>query len=254
MGNFARSDLESVISAWLVGLNDEVAEVIPRSLEWLDRAIESAEEYTFGPLPCLHRVTLHSAKALGTWMRDSTDDNSSWLVTQAAQGEYMQTGHTEVRGPDRFDYTLQRFVRQEVKGLPFSTSQILRDGILDDYMAFAFQAGQFEQGIAEYGKHLASKEPSLKKVLKPRDYVYALCLNEAGCNTFDKADLLSAGRKMLQANLQENWLPNGQFLRAATWLKIVYWRHDPTLSPLRTVLKAYDDMPQVPRPEFVPAV
>lgn len=138
--------------------------------------------------------------------------------------------------------------------LPYSSSQIVRDGLLDDFMAFAFQAGQFEQGIVEYEKHLVPKVPSLKKALKPRDFAYALCLHRAGRHIFDEPDLLSSGRKMLQAHLQETWLGRGQYLRAATWLKIVYWHHAPSMTPLQTVLKAYDDMPKVPRPDFVPVV
>ncbi|MDC6176417.1 hypothetical protein [Ralstonia solanacearum] len=254
MGNFAANEIEDVISAWLVGLHNEVSVVIPRSLEWLDSAIASGEENRFGPLPCMHRVTLHAAKAMGSWMRNSENDEHIWLIAQTAQAEYMQTGYVKVLGPDRFDYELQRFVPQEVHGLPYSSSRIVRDGLLDDFMAFAFQAGQFEQGIAEYEKHLVPKVPSLKKALKPRDFAYALCLHRAGRHIFDEADLLSSGRKMLQAHLQETWLGRGQFLRAATWLKIVYWRHDPSLTPLQTVLKAYEDMPKVPRPDFVPAV
>lgn len=254
MGNIADSQLHVVVKAWLVGLHDAFFPVIPRSLEWLDSAIASGEENRFGPLPCMHRVTLHAAKAMGIWMRDSVNDEPTWLIAQTAQAEYMQTGYVKVLGPDKFDYELQRFVPQEVHGLPYSSSQIVRDGLLDDFMAFAFQAGQFEQGIAEYEKHLVPKVPSLKKALKPRDFAYALCLHREGRHTFDEPDLLSAGRKMLQAHLQETWLGGGQYLRAATWLKIVYWRHDPSLTPLQTVLKAYDDMPKVPRPDFVPAV
>ncbi|MGA4215304.1 hypothetical protein ACI2UO_26255 [Ralstonia nicotianae] len=254
MGNFAAFDIEDVVSAWLVGLNNEVTVVIPRSLEWLDSAIESGEENRFGPLPCIHRVTLHAAKAMGIWMRDNRNDELTWLIAQTAQAEYMQTGYVKVLGPDKFDYELQRFVPQEVHGLPYSSSQIVRDGLLDDFMAFAFQAGQFEQGIVEYEKHLVPKVPSLKKALKPRDFAYALCLHRAGRHIFDEPDLLSSGRKMLQAHLQETWLGRGQYLRAATWLKIVYWHHAPSMTPLQTVLKAYDDMPKVPRPDFVPVV
>jgi hypothetical protein len=33
----------------------------------------------------------------------------------------------------------------------------------------------------------------------------------------------------------------------ATWLKVVYWHVDPRLTPEQTILKAYDDMPTVPR-------
>lgn len=56
---------------------------------------------------------------------------------------------------------------------------------------------------------------------------------------------------MLRANLQENWLGRGQYIRAATWLKIVYWHHDQSLTPLQTVLSAYDNMPDVPQPDFI---
>ncbi|MBB3919589.1 hypothetical protein GGQ65_006935 [Rhizobium fabae] len=33
---------------------------------------------------------------------------------------------------------------------------------------------------------------------------------------------------MLRANLEETWLGDGQYERAATWLKIVYWDRDQT--------------------------
>ena len=56
---------------------------------------------------------------------------------------------------------------------------------------------------------------------------------------------------MLQANLEETWLGAGQYTRAATWLKIVYWDRDQTLAPLATILKAYDNMPNVPLPDFM---
>jgi len=59
---------------------------------------------------------------------------------------------------------------------------------------------------------------------------------------------------MLQANLQKNWLGGGQYIRSATWLKIVYWHNDEALTPLQTVLKAYENMPKVPRPDFVSIV
>lgn len=40
-------------------------------------------------------------------------------------------------------------------------------------------------------------------------------------------------------------------IEAAVWLKIVHWHHNPSLSPLETILKSYDDMPHVPRPAWV---
>lgn len=91
---------------------------------------------------------------------------------------------------------------------------------------------------------------SLKKVLKPREFGYALCLHRAR-GQFDEEELFEAGRRMLQANLEETWIGAGQNMRAATWLKIVYWHRDESLTPLQVILKAYDNMPNVIRPDFV---
>ncbi len=50
---------------------------------------------------------------------------------------------------------------------------------------------------------------------------------------------------MLRANLESQWFGGGQFIRGATWLKIVHCGHDSSMTPLDTLLRAYDDMPNV---------
>ncbi|NTF46175.1 hypothetical protein G6L80_29855 [Agrobacterium rhizogenes] len=251
MGNFAVSNVSDVISAWLVRHDKQIAPVLPRSLQWLDKAIEGKEEERFGPLPCSHRKTLHWAKALGQWMHGNGNDEASWKTAQDAEIEYMRTGFTKVLGVDKFDYKLQRFVPQESKGLPFSSGRLLAYGILDDFMAFSFQARQYETAVEEYERHLKPKNPSLKTTLKPRAFAYALCLEKLGRARFGENDLLEAGQRMLRANLEETWLGGGQYKRAATWLKIVYWDRDQIPTPLETILKAYDNMPNVPLPDFM---
>ncbi|WSH69487.1 hypothetical protein U8Q05_38620 (plasmid) [Rhizobium ruizarguesonis] len=62
MGNFAVHDINDVISAWLVRHDKQITPVLPRALQWLDKAIEGKEEERFGPFPCSHRRTLHWAK------------------------------------------------------------------------------------------------------------------------------------------------------------------------------------------------
>ncbi len=229
MGNVARSDLSDVISAWLVGLHGEIASVLPRSLQWIDKAIEIDEE--FGPDINAHRTTLHWAKALGEWMDTGWNSEGEW-------------GLARVYEEARWRYEKR----------PWSMHEIVKNG-LDDYMAFAYQGGEhndgFEAGIEMYQRWTGKTEVALSKILKPRDFGYALCLHRTARQQFDEDDLLKAGRKMLKTNLQEVWLGGGQYIRAATWLKIVYWHNDETLTPLQTVLKAYDDMPKVPCPDFV---
>jgi len=232
MGNIAKSDLSDVISAWLVGLQGEIAPVLPRSLQWIDKAIENDEE--FGPDINAHRTALHWAKALGEWMDTGWNSEGEW-------------GAARVYEEARWRYEKR----------PWSTHDIVKTG-LDDYMAFAYQSGEhdegFESGIEMYQRWSGKREILLSSALKPRDFGYALCLHRTARQEFDEDELFKAGRKMLQANLQKTWLGGGQYIRAATWLKIVYWHNNETLTPLQTVLKAYENMPKVPQPDFVSVV
>ena len=219
MGNIAAAELEEVICGWLVGITHEFIPVIPRLIEWLDRRIFEDEE--FGQNREFHRLTMHWARALGLWMRDNVNDRSAW---------------DRARINAKASMVLGVWSKNDMATLA-----------LDDYLALCYQAEQDSEAITAYEACYGNKPISLKKVLKPREFAYALCLQRTG-QPFDKNALLEAGRKMLRANLEENWLGGGQYARAATWLKIVYWHLDPTLTPVQTVHKAYDDMPNVPRP------
>lgn len=249
MGNVAQSELNEVVEAWLIGLHAETAPVIPRSAEWLDIAIKGKEEDWFGD-PDFHRCTLYRAKGIAQWMLTGQNDTASFAAALDGLDGYLQRGGVKVLGPDIFNYEIQKYQRNEIRNIPKPAKEVLSDGSLDDYMALSFQAEQYEAGIAKYESYCVATAPSLKKLLKPRELGYALCLHKTR-GQFDESALLAAGRKMLQAKLEENWLGHGQYIRAATWLKIVYWHHDPTLTPLQAILKAYEDMPNVPRPAFV---
>lgn len=228
MGNVAQSQIGDVISAWLVGLHKEVSLVIHRSNEWLDRAIEEDEE--FGVDKNLHRRTLHWARAIGEWLETGWNAEGCWDNARV------------------FEEAAWRYEKR-----PWSANEIVKSG-LGDYMAFAYLGGEhnggFDAGIDTYERWVGEKKPSLRKTLTPYEYGYLLCLHRER-QQFDAAELFTAGRRMLQANLEETWLGGGQYIRAATWLKIVYCDHDPSLTPLQVVLSAYDNMPKVARPEFL---
>lgn len=233
MGNVAASEIGTVIKAWLVGLHREISPVIRRSNEWLDLSIQKDE--VFGPDPNAYRTTLHWARAVGSWLEGGANDAGAWDAARR---------YEEARWRDDQDL--------------WSRNEIVKSG-LDNYMAFSFQCGELNDGLQAgmeiYERLTGQSGPvSLSRVLKPREFGYALCLYRTGRQQFDGEDLFKAGRKMLQANLQEVWLGRGLAVVAATWLKIVYALQEETLTPLQTVLKAYDLMPKVARPDFVPAV
>ncbi|USI73478.1 hypothetical protein [Sphingomonas morindae] len=240
MGNHACHSIEGVISAWLVGLHAEIAPVLPRSLDWIDKALANGEVNRFGPDPNGHSTTLHWAKAIGHWMLTGEDDSYEWDLTRCFE-------EARWRFPER----------------PWPTNEIVRDG-LDDYMAFTVGAGPhakyeygpeseiYMAGIDMYERWTGKSGPiKLGGTLKPREFGYALCRHYTCVQNFDEDELFAAGRKMLRANLQETWLGGGQYMLAATWLKIVYHQLRGEADPLRCILHAYDDMPDVSRPAFV---
>jgi len=146
---------------------------------------------------------------------------------------------------------------------PWPMREVVRSG-LDDYLAFCFLSGYedegFEAGVEMYERWTGKKDVELSGTLKPREFALALCLYFTGQRKFDDDSLHRAGRRMLQANLQGEWLGNGQYIRAATWLYIVHRfrdlydapADDPPPTPRQVILKAYEDMPKVPKPDFVP--
>jgi hypothetical protein len=223
LGNMATFDVSEVIGYYLIGLHQEAAPVIPRAIEWLNIAIAQDEGHN-RPAPHIHREALHQAKALALWLQSGDAAIEVWEKAR----EY-------------------NFICLEVGAYRNKTKT---EG-LDDYLCYCIQSEQYQAGITEYEKYYGVKKISLKRTLSPRAYGYAFCLNEINPQ-YSADDLLEAGRKMLQANLEDHpWLGYGDYNRAAMWLKNVYWHHNRTLTPLETILKAYENMPGVPRPSFV---
>lgn len=223
MGSFAKSDINFSIYASLVGLHEQVAPFMKRAVAWIDDALVRGERCGTHHY---YLMQLHEAKALALWLQSADPAEAVWV--EAARCNLLAPA-------------------EDPAGFP--KSSVTRD-MLDDYVAFAYQAGQYEAGVAEFEKHHGAKKPSLKGVPAPRTLGYALCLNKLHVQ-FDPDDLFKAGQRLLEDKLEDAWLGRGQSIRTATWLKAIYWQRDPTLSPLNTLLKAYDHMPQVKRPEWI---
>jgi len=225
MGNISTSDLRTAIVSILTGLGEEMLPIVPRSVDWLSKAIQKGEQ--FGGNQDFHRYRLHQALALAIWMRDGTNAVEEWDAARQALKTSLLQGDVYRRNAMATEF-------------------------LDDYMSLCYQAAQFEEGIAEFEKYHGADKLSLNKAMPPRKFAYAMCLN-AVRHQFNADELFAAGRKMLQSYLESTWLGdgNGRYVYAAIWLKIVYWHHDSNLTPLQTILSAYDNMPNVPRPDFV---
>jgi hypothetical protein len=225
-GSAADGDLDAIIRGYLVGLQNHFDPVLPRVISWLDKAI--AGEESLGTLN-FHQERLHRARGIASWLKDSINQVEDWRAAGLRNLAYKKGELANPKSPNT---------------RTFGTTY------LDDYMGYAFQAGEYEAGIAEFEKYHGPQDLKLKNIMTPKALGYILCLHKVR-GRGSPEEMMEAGRKILKLNLDRNWLSAGATLNAAMWLKIVYWHADPSLSPLETLLKAYDDMKHVPRPDFV---
>ena len=219
IGNISCRRLEDVFLAWMVGLEDEVEEYIPRILAGIEAGIERNE--TLGENESYHKHHLYKYKALGYWAFEGVNKKDVWREVCF----YIKDA--------------------SCKGGVWNKKQ-MATAYLDDYLAFCFLASEYEEGKQEFQKYHGDKQVSLKKGT-PKEYAYALCLRALG-EGFEDEDFLKAGRRVLSNNLTRNWFGRGQFGQSALWLNIVHWEVARSASPLEAILKAYDDMPTLVKP------
>jgi hypothetical protein len=221
MGNVMVSHLDSVIALTLVGFGAAVAPILPTFSAWLKTAITEKEK--FGDSLHFHHKNLCWALAMYAWIAEAAPAADTW-----EQARLFDAGAAE-------------------EGI-YSRKELASDR-LDDYMAFCLQAGRYAEGIAAFEQYATKPKRSLAGSVQPRAYAYQLCLAQIGPGA-DAVGIEEAGHAMLRANLEE-WLSYGAYTRAATWLKIVHWDHGARTTPAEAILRAYDDMPTIPRPPFV---
>lgn len=233
LGGFATGNVGDVVGFWLVNVETDLLALIRKSIQWIDTAIEVGE--CFGPTTVKNwwQEELWMAKALGQWMLADPAAHASWL-------EALRSGEASL---------LQDSGVYQAKHVA-----TLR---LDRYMGYCVLAGEYERGLKEYERYHPAVPLKLTSINSPRAFAYVLCRFEL-LGEGDAAFVHRAGRKVLAKHLQSDWLGRGQWLTAALWLHAVY-SHRSALASDTTVptdargiiLRAYDNMPQVTRPDFV---
>jgi hypothetical protein len=66
------------------------------------------------------------------------------------------------------------------------------------------------------------------------------------------ADFVKRGKEMLTASLLPKFFWEGNRLEPALWLKAIYFDSGVVRTPEQAIAKAYDSMPGIERPDFVP--
>ena len=77
------------------------------------------------------------------------------------------------------------------------------------------------------------------------------CLNLHAGNKQD-AEFIAGATKLLRGTLWPELLLQGRYTEAALWLKAIYWDSGVARSPEQAIARAYDFLPSVKRPDYVP--
>jgi len=66
------------------------------------------------------------------------------------------------------------------------------------------------------------------------------------------AEFVARGKAMLTANLLPTFYQGGRMTETALWLKAIYFDSGIAQRPEQTFARAYDCMPGISRPDFIP--
>lgn len=240
---FASSRINSLIQEWLLGLSAEIYPDLVKYNSCLEEYLTRYDKARLSP------SQLEGSYAFSSWMIDGQNNLKAHQLALDGFDEYFKQGWVKYR-PDVFNYKLQKFERNEITGLPVPDKEILKEP-LADYLAHCIQCGEYARGVSLYERVGGRKIVSSKKLKTALGFGYWVCKQKSENIEIPHDEYLEAGERVLINNLQENWLGYGQYLRAANWLKVVYWHTGVTKTPLETILKAYDVMPDVVKPDFL---
>lgn len=225
LGNWASGFLSDVICASLLGLEADASDVLGFALQWSCKAVEINEDW--GPSRDGHLMYVKRTRAVAGWLSGASEQLTWWAELADHHGRYYAELESRLRPND---------------ATAVHTEQLL-------FRAHAHQPelaqAYYEQRLGHAATPMTSTSSATRVALE-----YALATR----STPPKPGVLHrAGRRILTAKLESQWLHNGNFIDAAVWLKLVYGSPGSTLTPAQVIRKAYENMANTPRPDFLPA-
>jgi hypothetical protein len=224
VGHAAVDSLNSVIAAWLVGLHADILPALHVCREWLEDSIERDERFGDNPEYAASQRSL----ALGV---------ANWMLDQS---------NTIALFRDSTDRLEQAWAHNWAMHQPATVAQQIES--LDDYAACCLQSGEYARALTCFDRlgvdYELATPASITNVTRLGGW---LCLSSNSGHS-PGSDLPRIFRRCLDKHMATTWLGHGQYLRAACWLKIVYWHTGLTTDAASTIAKAYEHMPGVQRP------
>jgi hypothetical protein len=142
MGNWAAGMVDCMVSAALVGLLDQMVDLCPRAMDWIDRALARNERSGPNDDNTFYLQSLLQSKAMAIWLNAHANAQEIWA--------------------DAFDRLLGLLLR-EVK----QTRSRLNGELIDDLMACGLQGGRWAQAMAAYDQLVGAKSRRSRAWAKP---------------------------------------------------------------------------------------
>jgi hypothetical protein len=231
-GHYASSSAGSLVGAYLVGLEDEVRPMVEKLTTWMERQPEPDRRLfaddvarNFSWLFALYQW--RQALGLCKWL--GRGDSAETEFARAVEAEWQVWDQITPKAATAARSHLRRF--------------------LGEYLATALAGNVPALGLKLYdasGVKRASGRDG-----PARGFGEWACRHLAAGGARDAA-FTARGEKMLTKTLLFQLTSHDVGIEQALWLKAIYFDSGLVQTPEQAIVKAYDSMPGVPRPNFIP--
>jgi hypothetical protein len=231
--HYAQSKTSSMIEAYLLGLADEVRPTLEKLLAWMEAQPE--------PDRLVFSEKGHSEDAWGLAVYEWRQALGlcKWLSRAASvQRELKSALEADLQG------------LQQASPKHAAVTRAGRREFMSVRLATALAANAPLLGLELY-EAAGSKRPSGLAAPVLRFGLWA-CRHLAEGGARDAA-FVAKGKDMLTASLLPKFFWEGARIEPALWLKAIYFDSGVVRTPEQAIAKAYDSMPGIERPDFVPA-
>ncbi|MPZ30314.1 MAG: hypothetical protein GEV13_04830 [Rhodospirillales bacterium] len=221
-----------VIDAYLVGLAEEVRPVLEKLLAWMDR---QPEPY-------------------GLVCSGSEDNEDAWGLAVFEWRQALGLCRWLLHG-DGSEQDLTASLEADLQGLAEASPRHAaktRAGRLEQLslrLAMALAANNPELGLRLFDRAAPSYPPNLVAPILGFGVWACERLRQGGARD---STFVEGGKEMLTMSLLPKFFWEHARIEPALWLKAIYFDSGVVRTPEQAIAKAYDSMPGVERPEFVP--
>lgn len=232
MPGYLHTLVNDAVKCYFLGLADQVRPVLEGIIDWTESH----------PEPGLHEYSAerhhwrHAWDSRFTWYQ--TLGLCKWLSRgDAAEAYFAKAMKAEI---DAREYALKETIALDVGD---------EQATLTEHVATALAARNPAVGLkilAAVGVAHAS-EPEAPVL----EFSQWACHHLASGGKGD-AKFVERGAEMLQATLLPCFFWTANRVEPALWLKAIYWDSGAARTPEQAIARAYDSMPGIERPDFVP--